>query len=403
MPRIVVVTGASGGIGRASAIAVRRRGRHRRAARPRRDGPGRRRRARSSRPAAPRTCMPVDVADAEQVFAAADQVEAELGPIDVWVNVAFTSVFAPFDQIKPEEYRRVTEVSYLGYVYGTMAALKHMKPARPRHDRAGRLGAGLPRHPAAVGLLRRQARHPGLPRGAALRAAAREEQRARHDGADAGREHPAVLLGAVPAAAPRPAGAADLPARVRRPRRAVRRRPPAPPRVLGRRQHRGHPGRERHRPGPAGPLPGRPASSPSRPRSRRTRTRRSTCGSRPTASDGRDFGAHGVFDAKSHRARPAAVGLPPPRRARACRWPAPPRPRPRLVGCGGGDDRGRGAAAARRRLLAGVSTSAQAAVLLAQPSDGRCRAAHRRPRRRAARPGSCASWAPGLAAQRQRR
>ncbi|MGI8533216.1 MAG: SDR family oxidoreductase, partial [Geodermatophilaceae bacterium] len=48
--------------------------------------------------------------------------------IDVWVNVAFTSVFAPFDQIKPEEYRRVTEVSYLGYVYGTMAALKHMKP-----------------------------------------------------------------------------------------------------------------------------------------------------------------------------------------------------------------------------------------------------------------------------------
>jgi short-subunit dehydrogenase len=50
-----------------------------------------------------------------------------MGPIDVWVNVAFTSVFSPFDQIEPDEYKRVTEVSYLGYVYGTMAALKFMK------------------------------------------------------------------------------------------------------------------------------------------------------------------------------------------------------------------------------------------------------------------------------------
>ena len=65
----------------------------------------------------------MDVADPDAVFAAAEKIEADLGPIDVWVNVAFTSVFAPFDQIKPEEYRRVTEVSYLGYVYATMAAL----------------------------------------------------------------------------------------------------------------------------------------------------------------------------------------------------------------------------------------------------------------------------------------
>jgi short-subunit dehydrogenase len=62
------------------------------------------------------------------VLAAAARVEEELGPIDVWVNVAFTSVFAPFDQIRPAEYRRVTEVAYLGYVYGTMAALQRMKP-----------------------------------------------------------------------------------------------------------------------------------------------------------------------------------------------------------------------------------------------------------------------------------
>jgi short-subunit dehydrogenase len=69
-----------------------------------------------------------DVADPDQVFSVAKTVETEIGAIDVWVNVAFTSVFSPFDQIKPEEYRRVTEVSYLGYVYGSMAALKYMKP-----------------------------------------------------------------------------------------------------------------------------------------------------------------------------------------------------------------------------------------------------------------------------------
>ncbi|HKU04180.1 MAG TPA: SDR family oxidoreductase, partial [Arthrobacter sp.] len=72
--------------------------------------------------------VPVDVADAEAVEAAAERVERELGPIDVWVNVAFTSVFARFNDIRPEEFKRVTEVAYLGYVYGTMSALKRMKP-----------------------------------------------------------------------------------------------------------------------------------------------------------------------------------------------------------------------------------------------------------------------------------
>jgi NAD(P)-dependent dehydrogenase (short-subunit alcohol dehydrogenase family) len=72
--------------------------------------------------------VPADVADPEQVEAAADQAEAAFGPIDVWINVAFTSVFAPFTQIAPAEFRRVTEVTYLGYVYGTMAALHRMTP-----------------------------------------------------------------------------------------------------------------------------------------------------------------------------------------------------------------------------------------------------------------------------------
>jgi NAD(P)-dependent dehydrogenase (short-subunit alcohol dehydrogenase family) len=72
--------------------------------------------------------LPVDVADFDAVDAAAAKVESELGPIDVWVNTAFSSVFARFGDIAPEEFRRVTEVSYLGYVYGTRAALTRMKP-----------------------------------------------------------------------------------------------------------------------------------------------------------------------------------------------------------------------------------------------------------------------------------
>ena len=67
------------------------------------------------------------VADPEAVAAAANRVENELGPLDIWVNVAFTSVFAPFDQISAAEYRRATEVTYLGYVYATMAVLPRMK------------------------------------------------------------------------------------------------------------------------------------------------------------------------------------------------------------------------------------------------------------------------------------
>src|SRR5439155_17932999 len=72
--------------------------------------------------------LPVDVADHAAVDAAAAKVEAGFGPIDVWVNVAFSSVFAPFVEVEPEEFRRTTEVTYLGYVYGTRAALERMRP-----------------------------------------------------------------------------------------------------------------------------------------------------------------------------------------------------------------------------------------------------------------------------------
>ena len=72
--------------------------------------------------------IPTDVANAEQVEAAAEKVEAELGQIDIWINNAMTSVFSPIKEMTPEEFRRVTEVTYLGYVYGTLAALKRMLP-----------------------------------------------------------------------------------------------------------------------------------------------------------------------------------------------------------------------------------------------------------------------------------
>ncbi|MBA9077238.1 MULTISPECIES: SDR family oxidoreductase [Rufibacter] len=72
--------------------------------------------------------FPVDVADAEAVENAAAQTEEQLGPIDVWVNNAMNSVFSPIKKMTPEDYRRVTEVTYLGQVYGTLSALKRMLP-----------------------------------------------------------------------------------------------------------------------------------------------------------------------------------------------------------------------------------------------------------------------------------
>ncbi len=72
--------------------------------------------------------LPLDVADPAKVEEAAGRVERDLGPVDIWVNNAMASVFSPVKEMTPEEYRRVTEVTYLGYVYGTLAALKRMLP-----------------------------------------------------------------------------------------------------------------------------------------------------------------------------------------------------------------------------------------------------------------------------------
>ncbi|EWT00367.1 short-chain dehydrogenase [Intrasporangium oryzae NRRL B-24470] len=126
MSQVVAITGASGGIGRAAVREFARRGAD--VALIARGTVGLENAAAEAREQGVRAiAIPTDVADADQVEAAVERIESELGPIDVWVNVAFTSVFAKFDDISPDEFRRVTEVSYLGYVYATMAVLKRMR------------------------------------------------------------------------------------------------------------------------------------------------------------------------------------------------------------------------------------------------------------------------------------
>jgi NAD(P)-dependent dehydrogenase (short-subunit alcohol dehydrogenase family) len=123
----VVITGASAGIGRATARLYGQRGAN--VGLIARGQAGLDGAARDVEDAGGKAlAIPADVADYAQVEAAARQVEDRFGPIDVWVNVAFTSVFAPFAQISAQEYQRVTEVSYLGFVHGTMAALARMRP-----------------------------------------------------------------------------------------------------------------------------------------------------------------------------------------------------------------------------------------------------------------------------------
>jgi len=124
--KVVVITGASAGVGRATAIAFARHGFNVGLMARGRDGlDGAKRDVEAAGGRA--LVLPVDVADAEAVSAAAERVVAEWGQIDVWVNDAMATIFSPVHEINPDEFRRVTEVSYLGQVYGTMAALKHMR------------------------------------------------------------------------------------------------------------------------------------------------------------------------------------------------------------------------------------------------------------------------------------
>lgn len=124
---VVVVTGASGGVGRATARAVAERGA--RVALLARGEAGLEAAADDVRRAGGTPLVvPVDVADADAVSAAGRRVEAELGPVTVWINDAFASAFARTVDVTPEEFHRATAVTYLGFVHGTMTALALMRP-----------------------------------------------------------------------------------------------------------------------------------------------------------------------------------------------------------------------------------------------------------------------------------
>lgn len=121
---VVVITGGTAGVGRATArrfaeagasVAVLARGR---------DGLDATQRELVELGARAALAIQCDVANANEVFAAADRVERELGEIDIWINNAMTTVFGRFESITPEQFERVTQVTYLGYVWGTRAALE---------------------------------------------------------------------------------------------------------------------------------------------------------------------------------------------------------------------------------------------------------------------------------------
>ncbi|HEY3887182.1 MAG TPA: SDR family oxidoreductase [Caulobacteraceae bacterium] len=139
--RVVIVTGASAGVGRAVArrfaAAGDRLGLIARDAIALEDV----RRELEADGAGAVAIEAVDVADAESLFAATERLESRLGKIDVWINDAMETVFSPLSEMTPDEFRRVTEVTYLGFVHGTMAALKSMR-ARDR-GRIVQMGSAL--------------------------------------------------------------------------------------------------------------------------------------------------------------------------------------------------------------------------------------------------------------------
>lgn len=127
--RTVIVTGASAGIGRAIAHRFAQAG-DRIGLIARDEAALEEVRREVEALGAEAAFAPADVADAQAVFSAATYLEQQLGKVDIWVNDAMETVFSPLAEMDPQEFRRVTEVTYLGFVHGTMAALKSMRPRR---------------------------------------------------------------------------------------------------------------------------------------------------------------------------------------------------------------------------------------------------------------------------------
>jgi NAD(P)-dependent dehydrogenase (short-subunit alcohol dehydrogenase family) len=140
MSEVVVITGASAGVGRATARAFAREGAS--IGLVARGEDGLHGAVREVEELGGRAiAIPTDVADADAVERAAAAVEDRFGAIDIWVNCAMATIFSPFHRIAPDEYRRATEVTYLGYVWGTMAALKRMRPRN--HGTIVQVGSAL--------------------------------------------------------------------------------------------------------------------------------------------------------------------------------------------------------------------------------------------------------------------
>ncbi|GHI09872.1 hypothetical protein Scel_81930 [Streptomyces cellostaticus] len=255
MPQTIVVTGASAGIGRATVRLFARRGADiTLVARGRAglDAAAHEVEELGGRP----LVREADTADPQQVEDVAAAAEETFGPIDVWINCAFTSVFAPFDEITPEEYRRVTEVTCLGFVNGTRAALRRMLP----RDRGTIVQVGSALGERAIPL---QSAYCGAKHAVdGFTSSVRVELLHRRSNVHItiaqlpAVNTPAVLLGTVTRAPASATGPADLPARGRRPRHPARRRPPETQAVLHRSHDRGDHLGQPPRPRCAGPVPG---------------------------------------------------------------------------------------------------------------------------------------------------
>ena len=210
-PEVVVITGASAGVGRATVQAFAKRGaRIGLVARGTKGLEGAKHDA--ERLGGQAVLLPTDVSSPEQVESAAQMVEATFGPIDIWVNAAMVSVFSPLSEMTPDEFHRVTEVTYLGTVYGTMAAVKRMLPRNK--GTIVQVGSALSYRSIPLQSAYCGAKHAirGFTDSLRTRAAARQKRRAFDNGPVARGKHTSILLGQEPLASSGSASPADLPA-----------------------------------------------------------------------------------------------------------------------------------------------------------------------------------------------